>query len=213
MPPLQRKLHILDHSGLHMPCPIATYNPLTRVDASAVPPNELVPEAAGGGSPRHGQPSRGSIHADSGSFSHVHFLCVQSLLWGCNAIEHATEANSTGLQRARQSQGAPLAQCARNAQYNYFGISARKHARNPYFVILGASWLFESGYFDASSALAMWHIWVFTQFYPFDPSSPFFTRFSPDKQQLTMVPPVVVPAGKWAGQHSSQSCALDKARQ
>ena len=45
---------------------------------------------------------------------------------------------------------------------------------NPYFVILGALLLFETRYFDASFALGIWYIWIFTHFHPF---SPIFTHF------------------------------------
>ena len=52
------------------------------------------------------------------------------------------------------------------------GVSSR--TRNPYFVILGASLLFDNSFSDACSALGIWHIWISAQFHSF---SPIFTLF------------------------------------
>ena len=41
-------------------------------------------------------------------------------------------------------------------QVGYFGACGR--IRTPYFVILGASWLFKYGYFDASFAPGIWYM-------------------------------------------------------
>ena len=57
--------------------------------------------------------------------------------------------------------GGPLAQGAHSATSWACGRS-----RNSYLVILGASLLFDK-FFDASSAIGVWRIWIFTHFHPF----------------------------------------------
>ena len=63
-----------------------------------------------------------------------------------------------------RSKGAHSTHRARGAT-----ISASSRTPNPYFEILGASFVANSVGFDASSTLGIWHFWIFTHFRSFPP--------------------------------------------